>query len=104
MVEVGGPDTLAHSMLATRVGGHIALIGVLSGLDSMLPLGLALGRQLRLQALVVGSRRKQQDMIRALEASDLRPVIDRHFPLEALVAAFQYQASGRHVGKIALNL
>ena len=104
VVEVGGPDTLAQSMLATRVGGHIALIGVLSGVDSRLPLGLALGRQLRLQALVVGSRRQQQDMIRALEDSDLRPVIDRHFPLEELVAAFQHQASGRHFGKIALDL
>lgn len=43
-------------------------------------------------------------MIRALEASDLRPVIDRHYPLEELVAAFQHQASGRHFGKIALDL
>lgn len=39
-----------QSMLATRVGGYIALIGVLSGVDSRLPLGLTLGRQLRLQA------------------------------------------------------
>ena len=104
VVEVGGPDTLAQSMLATRAGGHIALIGVLTGIDSRLPLGLALGRQLRLQALIVGSRRQQQDMIRALEASDLRPVIDRHFPLEDLVAAFQHQASGGHFGKIVLDL
>lgn len=104
VLDVGGPDTLAQSMLATRVGGHVSLIGVLSGVDCQLPLGLALGRQLRLQALVVGSRRQQQDMIRALEASDLRPVIDRHFPLEELVAAFEYQASGRHFGKIVLDL
>ncbi|WP_222843122.1 zinc-binding dehydrogenase [Luteimonas chenhongjianii] len=77
---------------------------MLTGVDSRLPLGLALGRQLRLQALIVGSRRQQQDMIRALEASDLRPVIDRHFPLEELVAAFQHQAAGRHFGKIVLDL
>ena len=102
--EVGGPDTLAQSMLATRVGGHIALIGVLTGVDSRLPLGLALGRQLRLQALIVGSRCQQQDMVRALEASDMRPVIDRHFPLEELVPAFQHQASGGHFGKIVLDL
>lgn len=104
VVEVGGPDTLGQSMLATRVGGHIAVIGVLSGIESHLPLALALGRQLRLQALLVGSRRQQQDMVRALEASGLRPVIDRHFPLEELVAAFQHQASGRHFGKIVLDM
>ncbi len=104
VVEVGGPDTLAQSMLATRVGGHIAVIGVLSGIDSRLPLALALARQLDLQALLVGSRRQQQDMVRALDASDLRPVLDRHFPLEEIVAAFQYQASGRHFGKIVLEM
>jgi len=104
VVEVGGPETLLQSMLATRVGGHIAVIGVLTGLDSKLPLGLALARHLRLQAFVVGSRRQQQDMVRALDASTLRPVIDRPFPLDEIVAAFRHQESGKHVGKIVLDI
>ena len=104
VLDVGGPDTLAQSMLAARVGGHVALIGVLSGAEAQLPLGLALGRQLRLQALIVGSRRHQQEMVRALEASTLRPVIDRHFALEDIVAAFRHQESGSHFGKIVLDI
>lgn len=104
VLDVGGPATLAQSMLASRVGGHVALIGVLTGVDGQLPLDLALGRQLRLQALVVGSRRQQQDMVRALEASTLRPVIDRHFALDDLVAAFRHQESGSHLGKIVLDI
>src|SRR5690625_2436125 len=104
VLDVGGPDTLAQSMLAARVGGHVALIGVLSGVDGQLPLGLALGRQLRLQALIVGSRHHQQEMVRALEASTLRPVIDRHFALEDIVAAFRHQESGSHFGKIVLDI
>ena len=91
-------------MLASRVGGHIAMIGVLSGVESRLPLALALARQLRLQALLVGSRRQQQGMVRAIEANGLRPVIDRHFPLEQIVAAFRHQESGRHFGKIVLDI
>lgn len=43
-------------------------------------------------------------MIRALDANGLRPVIDRHFPLEELVDAFRYQESGRHFGKIAIDI
>lgn len=39
-----------------------------------------------------------------IEATGLRPVIDRHFPLEAIVSAFQYQASGQHFGKIVLDI
>ena len=80
------------------------MIGVLSGVESRLPLGLVLARQLRLQALLVGSRRQQQEMVRAIEANDLRPVIDRHFPLEHIVAAFRHQESGRHFGKIVLDI
>ena len=36
VIEVGGPSTLHQSMLASRVGGHIAVIGVLNGLNAAL--------------------------------------------------------------------
>lgn len=104
VIEVGGPETLPQSMIATRVGGHLAVIGVLTGVASQLSLALALSRQLRLQALLVGNRRQQQAMIRALESSGLRPVIDRHFPLERIAEAFRYQMSGSHFGKIVLDI
>lgn len=104
VVEVGGPATLAQSITASAVGGHIAVIGVLSGITSELPLAHALARQVRLQALIVGSRRHQQNFIQAIETTGLRPVIDRHFALDALVEAFQYQAAGKHFGKIVLDI
>lgn len=104
VIEVGGPDTLAQSIQASRVGGHIAIIGVLSGLNSQLPIAQALAHQVRLQAIGVGSRRLQQDFVRAVEVTQLKPVIDRHYPLEQIVEAFKYQASGRHFGKIVLDI
>ena len=104
VLDVGGPATLAQSIEACRAGGHITVIGVLSGLDSQLPIVKAVARQIRLQALAVGNRRQQQDFVRAIEATGLRPVIDRHFPLDDIVAAFQYQASGQHFGKIVLDI
>ncbi len=36
-------------------------------------------KQVRLQGLIVGSRRHQQDFVRAIEATGLKPVIDRSF-------------------------
>lgn len=104
VIEVGGPATLAQSIAATRVGGHVAVIGVLSGITSELPLAHALGRQVNLKAFIVGSRHHQQNFIRAIEATGLRPIIDRHFALEDMVEAFQYQASGKHFGKIVLDI
>jgi len=104
VIEVGGPATLEQSMIASRIGGHIALIGILTGLAGSLSVVSALVRQLRLQGVLVGSRRHQIKMIRAIDANGMRPVIDRHFPLAEIVAAFRHQESNKHFGKICLDI
>ncbi|MHB8285186.1 MAG: zinc-dependent alcohol dehydrogenase family protein [Caulobacteraceae bacterium] len=103
VIEVGGPGTLAQSMTAVRVGGHISMIGVLTGRSGEVPTGLLLARQARLQGLIVGSRRQQQDFVAALNLSDLRPVIDVSFALEDISKAFELQAAGKHFGKVVLE-
>ncbi|QSR85269.1 NAD(P)-dependent alcohol dehydrogenase [Methylacidimicrobium sp. B4] len=102
VVEVGGPGTLDQSIRASRVGGRIALIGVLTGIEGPVRTALLMQRQIRLQGLVVGSRRHQSEMVRAMEATGLRPVIDRTFALAEIADAFRYQESGKHVAKICL--
>lgn len=42
-------------------------------------------------------------MVRGIEATGLKPIIDRSFPLEGLAEAFRYEESGRHLGKICLE-
>jgi len=102
VVEVGGPGTLAQSIAAVRIGGHIALIGVLTGRAGEIPTAALMARQARLQGLIVGSRREQQDFVRALDASSIRPVVDRRFALEQLADAFRLETSGGHFGKIGI--
>jgi len=104
VVEVGGPGTLGQSMEATRVHGHVALIGVLTGFQGPVNTGLLMTRQIRLQGVIVGSRRDQLDLVRAVEANAIKPVIDRNYPLEALAEAFRHQESGRHFGKICVDI
>jgi len=104
VVEVGGPATLNQSMLAARVGAHISVIGILTGLAGEVSIVTALIKQLRLQGLIVGNRTQQQDMIKAIEANKLHPVIDRVFPLEHIVEAFKYQETNQHFGKICLEM
>jgi NADPH:quinone reductase-like Zn-dependent oxidoreductase len=62
-----------------------------------------LARHARLQGLMVGSRRQQQDYVAALEQSGIRPVLDSSFSLDQLADAFRYQASGVHFGKVAVE-
>lgn len=103
VVEVGGPGTLAQSIEAVRVGGHISLIGVLTGVAGEVPTAALMGKQARLQGLIVGSRREQQDFVRALETTGIHPVVDRRFPLEKLADAFRFEMSGGHFGKIGIE-
>jgi NADPH:quinone reductase-like Zn-dependent oxidoreductase len=103
VIEVGGPATLEQSMIAARIGGHISLIGILTGVAGQLPLIQALVRQIRLQGVLVGSRTHQQAMVRAIDANGLRPVIDKSFALEQITDAFRYQESNQHFGKICLE-
>lgn len=104
VVEVGGPATLNQSMLAARVGAHISVIGILTGLAGEVSIVTALIKQLRLQGLIVGNRSQQQDMVKAINANHMRPVVDKVFPLESIVEAFQYQETNKHFGKICLEM
>jgi NADPH:quinone reductase-like Zn-dependent oxidoreductase len=103
VVEVGGPGTLAQSIKAVRVGGHISLIGVLTGRAGEVPTAVLMAKQVRLQGLIVGNRRQQQDFVRALDGGALRPVIDRSFRLDELADAFRHEESGGHFGKIGVE-
>lgn len=104
IVEVGGPATLDQSMLAARVGAHISVIGILTGLGGNVSIVTALIKQLRLQGLIVGNRTQQQDMVKAIDANNMRPVVDKVFPLESIVEAFRYQETNKHFGKICLEM
>jgi NADPH:quinone reductase-like Zn-dependent oxidoreductase len=46
----------------------------------------------------------KEDMIRAIDANHLKPVVDRTFPLNEIVAAFTYRKSQRNFGKVCLEL
>ena len=104
VVEIGGSGTLPQSILAARIGGHISLIGVLAGMQGPVPTALLMSKQVRLIGITVGTQRQQRDMITAIDRLGLRPVIDRHFPLDALADAFRHQESGKHFGKIVIDI
>ncbi|GHB21273.1 zinc-dependent alcohol dehydrogenase family protein [Salinicola rhizosphaerae] len=103
VIEVGGPGTLPQSIDAVSIAGHISLIGVLTGRGGEIPTAKLMAKQAKLQGLIVGSRRHQMEMIRALETMRLKPVIDRSFALGEIADAFRHQESGKHFGKICLE-
>ncbi|MFO0929283.1 MAG: NAD(P)-dependent alcohol dehydrogenase [Gemmataceae bacterium] len=103
IIEVGGAGTLAQSLRAVRTGGHIALIGVLSGYGQVNPLPILM-RGVRVNGIFVGSRDMFEAMNRAIELHRLQPIVDRVFPFDEAVAAFRYLESGSHFGKVVIRL
>jgi NADPH:quinone reductase-like Zn-dependent oxidoreductase len=59
-------------------------------------------KHIRLQGIFVGSRRMLESMIRAIESSQLHPVVDRVFPFDQAVEALRHLESGAHFGKVVI--
>ncbi len=104
VIEVGGPESFAQSISACRLGGHIALIGVLSGFAGQVLLPSLFANQIRVSGISIGSRAEQEDMVRAIAVNRIKPVIERAFALEALGAAFEYFQTHSHFGKISIRI
>lgn len=104
VIEVGGSTTIEQSVAAAREGGHVSLIGILSGYKASVSTAHIMFKQLRILGITVGSHRHQRDMVAALEATGIRPIIDaRRFGLEELTDAFRYQETVAHFGKIVVD-
>lgn len=104
VVEIGGGGTMTQSLIACAFGGHIAVIGVLAGYVGEIPTAMILSGEIRMIGLLVGSPAQQRDLVTALEVNGIRPVIDSHFALADLAAAFRKMEAGGHFGKIVIDI
>lgn len=103
IVEVGGAGTLAKSLNAVRIGGFVAVIGVLAGTAAPLNVLPILMSSITVQGVTAGSRDDFEAMNRAIALHQLKPVVDRVFPFAEAPAAFQWLASGAHFGKVVIS-
>ena len=104
VIEVGGAGTFLQSVRACRSGGKIGLIGILSGREAETAIFPIVSKSATVFGIYVGSREMFEAMNRALEAANIRPVIDKVFPFESAPEAFDYMASGSHFGKIVIRV
>jgi len=102
VVEVGGAGTLPRSMAATRVAGHVALIGVLTG-GEINPT-MIFRNSLRIHGIYVGSLAMFERMNRAFGAAELRPLVDKTFAFEEAPAAFHHLKAAGHFGKVVVEI
>lgn len=102
VIEVGGAGTMPKSVNAVKMGGHIAVIGVLSQGGGVNPVSI-LQKSIKLQGIFVGSRQMFEDMNRLISQNHIKPVIDKVFDFSEIHDALNYMQSGSHFGKIVVK-
>ena len=103
VVEVGGAGTLGKSISSVRLGGHVAMIGALSGPGDFNPITVFM-KAVRLQGIFVGSKTMFEDMNRAIDVGKVEPVVDRVFDFSEAREAMKYMQSGAHFGKVVIRI
>lgn len=97
IIEVGGSGTLKQSFKAIKFEGVISIIGFLGGVDpSQQPSILdTLSNICTVRGVYVGSKELMRDMIRAIEANNIHPVVDEKvFTLAETRDAYEYMVRG----------
>ncbi len=104
LLEVGGAGTLPISLRAVRPGGHISLVGLLTGETADREAARKNDRGVMVDSVYVGSVRHFEEMNALIARADLHPVIDRVFPFEEAREAYEYLRSGAHFGKVVIRV
>ncbi|MET8430589.1 zinc-binding dehydrogenase [Nocardia sp. NPDC004860] len=103
VIETVGAATWDHSLRSLRPGGAIVVAGATSGTQP--PADLA--RIFYLQQRILGStgctRAELVSMLRMMESTGVRPVIDRALPLSEIHKGFQLMIDGDLTGKIVIH-
>jgi NADPH:quinone reductase-like Zn-dependent oxidoreductase len=103
ILEIAGGPSLGKSVEAAAVGGQISVIGIIEGIEISAPVFPLLLKQVHIRGAFVGHRRAAEDLVGAVDAIRLKPVIDGRYSMEDLQSALAHLERGPF-GKVVLNV
>ncbi len=114
VMDLVGGDYLAGNIKSIRVGGSIVQVGVMAGgqttidLASLLPKRAHLiGTVLRARPIeqkIAATRRFATEVLPAIDAGLVHPVIDRRFALADIADAHRYLETNASLGKVLIDV
>lgn len=103
ILEVVGGDNLNQSIEAAALQGNIYVIGFLKNMTAEINLFTLLAKQAKVQGIYVGHHRALKEAVRAFEQLKINPVIDRVFPFDQAIQAYEHLAKGAF-GKVVIKI
>ncbi|UCF16226.1 MAG: zinc-binding dehydrogenase [Phycisphaerales bacterium] len=104
IIDTVGAATWSIDFSAVRRGGKVVLCGVTSGAEAATDLRALYWNQLTIMGSTMGSDEDFRQMVEAVTAAKLRPVIDLVKPLENIKDAMGKMEKAEQFGKIVLEI
>jgi len=104
VLETVGAATWAVSLQVMRRGGRLVICGVTGGEQAPTSLQALYWNQYTLMGSTYGSREDFRQLLAAMAANKMQPVIDSVLPLDQARAATQRMESAQQFGKIVLTI
>jgi NADPH:quinone reductase-like Zn-dependent oxidoreductase len=104
VLEVGGKDSLPHSLATLGRGGHIALIGGLGGFGGEIPATSLMGPGITASGIYVGSRENFEAMNAFIEKHHIKPLVDKVVDFKDAKQAFALMEADDFMGKIVIRM
>jgi NADPH:quinone reductase-like Zn-dependent oxidoreductase len=102
VVELAGGDNFGQSLASLTQGGRVSIIGNLQGNELQTSVFPLLQARATVQGIAVGPRRALEDLVRAVDWQELKPVIERTYPFDQLPAALDHLERGSF-GKLVVT-
>lgn len=99
-----GATTWNDSIKIARRGGRVVTCGASSGWEATTDLRHVFYRQIQILGSTMGSKGDLYRLASLVKSGDIRPIVDRVFPLEEAVQAHEYLDQRTQFGKVVLSI
>ena len=104
VVENAGEATWEESLQCLAKGGRLVTCGATTGPKVVTDVRRLFWNQYTLMGSTVGNEAEYREVVRVLGTGELRPIVDRVYPLSDVQAALERLERGEQLGKIAIAL
>jgi NADPH:quinone reductase-like Zn-dependent oxidoreductase len=103
VLETVGKATWGHTLRGLRPGGRVVIAGATSGHDPAAELNRIFFKELEVVGSTMGTLEDLRNLVSMIDATNVRPRIDKTFPLADVAEGLKALAEGDVLGKIVIN-